>query len=114
MSQEKVAFQAQANKPVKALHGAPFTVSVNWGVDGTWRNTSDDFAKTTGITAYNVGKSSSPLFDYYLQITTNQDYDYFFTDASPDTYELNVVDVDDSHIIRYNSDSPTIKYITGK
>jgi len=114
MSQEKIALQAQANQPVKAFHGSPFNVSVNWGVDGQWHNTEDSFSRTTGITAYNVGNSSSPLFDYYVQITTNQDYDYFFTDASPDTYELNVVNPDDSHIVRFNSSAPTIKYITGK
>ena len=102
-------------KTVTAVsHGSPFNRSVDWPVDDKWHNTSDDFAAETGITSYIVGNSSNPIFDYYIQFITNQDYDYFFTDESPDTYENNVSDTSEDHITRYNSDKPTIKFVTGK
>ena len=97
-----------------ASHGPPFTENVNWPVDDTWHTTTSDFANTTGITTYIVGNSSSPFYDYYIQIATNQDYDYSFTDKSPDTYSLNVVDTSSDHIVRYNSSAPTIDYVSGK
>ena len=90
-----------------------FNIAVNWPVDDKWHNTTDDFANTTGITAYQVGNSSNIIYDYYIQITTNKSYDYFFTDASPDVYELNVNDTSSDHIVRYNSSAPTIINVTG-
>ena len=90
-----------------------FNEDVDWPVDNTWHNTSDAFSSTTGITSYIVGNSSSPIYDYYIQITTNKSYDYFFTDESPDVYELNVEDTSTQHIVRYNSSAPTITYVTG-
>lgn len=81
-------------------------------MDDTWHNTDSEFAKTTGILAYIVGHST--FFDWYIQISTNKRYDYYFTDESNDEYKLAVRDPTSTHIVRYDSSKPTIIRVAGK
>lgn len=90
-----------------------FSVAVNWPVDNTWHNTTEDFATLTGITSYIVGNSNSVVWNYYFQIRTKGEYFYFFTDKTHDVYRLEVFHPSSDHIVRYNSSSPTIINVAG-
>ncbi|ETS80702.1 hypothetical protein PFICI_08231 [Pestalotiopsis fici W106-1] len=90
----------------------PFVVEVDWPVDNEWHQTSQDFANETGITAYQVGTSYSPFYIYFVEIVTNEHYNYKFYDQTGESYDLDVF-VDGDHVIRYNSQQPTIGQISG-
>ena len=98
----------------RSSHGAPFSVDVNWPVDGRFKLADADLKARTGIESYEVGKSSSWIYDYYIEFFTRQDYDYHFKDETNDSYEVNVFEIDKTHIVRFNSKHPTIKTISGK
>lgn len=89
-----------------------FEVDVDWHVDGKWHQTGDGLNMKTGITSYDLGKSSSPFYDYYLEIHVRETYNYYFTDEEGDTYNLNTY-VAGLHIVRFNSNKPTIKRVKG-
>ena len=104
---------AAKTKVALAARGPPFSnVQVNWTV-GSSGATSQDIQDSTGITWYQLDHAHwwSP-FQYQLTIKCNGNYDYFFTDASPDTYELDVSDSSGSHEVQYRSDKPTIVSIS--
>jgi len=118
-SEKKREYEVGTKKSERAAapavtRGPPFTKGVNWPVDDKWHTPPQDFIDATGITTYKVGHSKNIIYDYYIEITTNQDYNYGFTDEESDTYHLNVVDIKDDHLVRYNSDKPTIIYVSGE
>jgi hypothetical protein len=89
-------------------------VQVNWTVQGdSWIDTPMDIRNTTAIWRYKLHKSSSPFFDYVLEISITDDhYCYYFGDESGDSYKLDTWVAGD-HLVRFNSGRPTIKLISG-
>lgn len=94
-----------------------FDVDVDWSnFDGLWRKPAAAITKATRITDYRVGKSSSILYSYYIEIYANGAASYNFFDKTGDSYWL-VVSVTGqpfAHVVRYNSDDPRIVRITGR
>ncbi|KAJ9654571.1 hypothetical protein H2198_006386 [Neophaeococcomyces mojaviensis] len=89
-----------------------FDANVNWPADGKYHATSDGINMETGITSYQIGKSSSPFYDYFLEIHVRETYNYHFTDQEGDTYNLNTF-VTGLHVVRFNSKKPTIVHVKG-
>lgn len=107
---DKIPAPDNEDAPLGDKHS--FNLDVDWPVDGKSHQTDQAFADKTGITSYVVGASSSPLYDYYVEITCNETYDYYFTDAEGTAYNMNVWSAG-SHIVRYNSEDGRIVHVSG-
>lgn len=96
----------------------PFTIAVDWPVVGTysstapWISTTDHVKKTAGITRYRLCKSTSVAFQYILEITNTESYNYRFRDESRDAYKIDTW-VRSDHWVKYNSNNPKIVAIMG-
>ena len=88
-------------------------VAVYWTV-GTSGAPSIDVQNKTAITWYKLDYAEwwSP-YKYKLSINTLDTYDYYFTDQSPDSYQLNVYQNAGTHEVEYRSDKPAIVSISG-
>ena len=93
---------------------ANFRVSVHWTVGAdSWIDTPMDIRNKTAIWRYKLHLSSSPFSKYVLEISITDDhYDYYFGDATGDSYSLNTWVAGD-HLVRYGSNDPTIVTISG-
>lgn len=76
-----------------------------------WRGEIPHCPRTKHSTKTSV-KSSSPFYDYYLEIHVNETYNYYFTDEEGDTCNINTFTLG-SHIVRFNSKKPTIVRVKG-
>ena len=94
-----------------------FGITVNWPVDtdsSDWVDTSDEVKKKAAITRYALYPIQNPVFyTYILCFTNTKNYDYFFSDETGDSYEVNTYESGD-HSVRFNSSKPTIVYIRGE
>ncbi|MCJ1282092.1 hypothetical protein MMC26_001415 [Xylographa opegraphella] len=88
-------------------------VAVYWTV-GSSGAPSVDVQNKTAITWYKLETAEwwSP-YQYKLTINCTDHYDYYFTDESPDSYELDVWQNSGSHEVEYRSSKPTIVKISG-
>ncbi|KAL9011250.1 MAG: hypothetical protein Q9180_009210 [Flavoplaca navasiana] len=91
-----------------------FGLVVNWPFDKNddWKSTRNDVQDTAAITRYSLYSSSSPIYDYVLEITNMVDYNYRFYDQTGDSYQINTYEEGD-HLVRYNSEKPKVVFITG-
>ncbi|KAL8877709.1 MAG: hypothetical protein Q9198_004322, partial [Flavoplaca austrocitrina] len=91
-----------------------FGLVVNWPFDKNddWKSTRNDVQDTAAITRYSFYSSSSPIYDYVLEITNTVDYNYRFYDQTGDSYQINTYEEGD-HLVRYNSEKPNVVFITG-
>ncbi|KAG8700096.1 hypothetical protein FRC08_004927 [Ceratobasidium sp. 394] len=100
----------------EAVRGLPpFSQPVDWpvGQEGEWVATTPDVEATTAISRYNLyANSGGGEYAYTLWFTNNAHYDYWFKDASGDSYQVNTF-VDGDHWVEYNSPNPTILLVTG-
>lgn len=77
----------------------------------TWKNTSPDFARITGIKSYSVNKYGG-IYSYIINFKNTEHYDYTFFDETGDSYTCNTFR-NGEHFVRYNSLKPRIVYIKG-
>jgi len=93
---------------------ANFRVSVNWTVGAdAWIDTPLEIRNKTAIWRYKLHLSSNPFHKYVLEISITDDhYDYYFGDATGDSYSLSTWVAGD-HFVRYSSSNPTIVTISG-
>lgn len=113
--------QETENKSAEENGGAKKSSShnqrgVNWKPvknSTKWIVQSNEFTSETAITRYNLDNRTSSIkaFRYKLWITNLRNFDYFFTDESGDTYNINTFRTGD-HFVEYNSDKATIKLIS--
>jgi hypothetical protein len=90
-----------------------FGISVIWPVEGKWVTTPLDFVNSTGIGRYKLLYYDGTIYDYRLEFSTSQTYNYHFHDETGDSYKCNVYEPG-YHYVDYNSKKPTIIYITGE
>ncbi|GJE85920.1 hypothetical protein PsYK624_020000 [Phanerochaete sordida] len=106
--------------PVKAAndvgephsHGPDFGMTVLWSVANTWIDLPRDQMVKSGIERYNLSTQSGSFYDYRLTFANNQTYDFHFWDETGDSYRVNTFSIGE-HYVRFNSDKPTIVYVTG-
>ena len=98
----------------KGLEKSQFGLQVNWPVaNKDWKDGNAEVKQLAAISRYRVSNSSAPFFDYFIEITNTETYNYTFYDQSGDHYDVNTLDRSD-HVVRYNSPKPTILFVTGK
>ena len=95
-----------------------FDMAVHWPADNVvnWPNKNDDFYKKTGIHMYFIKKDEyNPFYTYAVEFKADWPYTYTFYDESGDSYSCSIalVGFNPEHIVRYNSDRPTIVRVTG-
>jgi hypothetical protein len=90
-----------------------FGISVNWPVMGSdsWISTNEAVSSRAKITQYAL-YAYDGTWKYKLWFTNTEHYNYFFYDETGDYYQVNTFR-NGNHYVRYNSESPTIVYITG-
>lgn len=92
-----------------------FGISVNWPVEyNAWKSPTDDQTKVSAITGYCLETTGTLLepYKYILHFINTEHYDYKFTDESNDVYEVDTWS-NGNHYVQYNSDQPTIIYVSG-
>lgn len=88
-------------------------VSVYWTA-GSSGAPSDDVRNKTAITWYKLDKAPwYSIYTWQLTINCNDSYNYYFTDGTGDTYNLNVFFTSTTHEVEFNSSDPTIISISG-
>jgi|GEM_PF-4730510 len=97
---------------VNELAKADFGIAVNWPITNGWMQATNNVANIASITRYNLSPNPNSYYAYILYFTNTQHYDYYFHDETGDSYEVNTY-VNSDHYVRYNSDKPTISYISG-
>ncbi|CAE6515396.1 unnamed protein product [Rhizoctonia solani] len=89
----------------------PFKIDVNWpvGKEGVWVETTTEVKQTAGIKQYMLyhtfGKEN-----YRLRFTNTAHYNYYFQDATADTYNVDCY-LNGNHYVDYQSENPTILHI---
>ena len=92
---------------------SPFGTCVVWTLgDDSWKSTSSDFQATTGLSRWSLHHSSHPLYDFVLEFTNTQPYNYYFYDQEGDSYQVNTYKMTD-HLVRYNSNKPNLAFAKG-
>ena len=90
-----------------------FGIAVNWPVGSKeWKDPGQEVKGKAGISRFAIHDSSHPLFDYVVEFTNTENYNFFFYDETGDHYQVNTHKGGD-HLVRYNSQKPTVKFITG-
>ena len=90
-----------------------FGIVVDWPLGSNeWKETTPEVRSLAGISRYKFHSSSHPLYDYVLEITNTENYNYFFYDKTGDYYKINTYSNND-HLVRFSSHSSTISFITG-
>ncbi|PUU78394.1 hypothetical protein B9Z19DRAFT_1065075 [Tuber borchii] len=101
--------EAKSETPAE---GEDFGITVDWPVGGGWTQTTEDVKTTAAITQYNLAEVDGDTFKYTLEFSNTDTYDYKFFDQTGDSYEVNTWQ-NRTHYVKYNSDKPTIVYISG-
>jgi len=99
-------------KSEKPAEGEDFGITVNWPVGGGWTQTTEDVKTTAAITQYNIAEVDGDTYKYTLEFTNTDTYDYKFFDQTGDSYGVNTWQ-NRTHYVKYNSEKPTIVYISG-
>lgn len=101
----------KSNPPVKGK--TDFGIPVNWPVGSdVWSPTTTDIRNVSGISEYKLYKQGPGFYDYRLEIQNTQTYNYHFYDETGDSYQINTYRRG-IHYVRYDSDHPTVVFITG-
>ncbi|OTG79205.1 hypothetical protein [Acinetobacter sp. ANC 4648] len=85
--------------------------TVSWPVvsgSNTFIDCDSDTVVATHVEKYLLNKDGNLWYTYKLTVKVNKSGDYYFTDASNDTYKLSVSFESSKHSLSYNSDNPTI------
>lgn len=95
------------------LDADSFDADVDWPVSDKdkWKVQKSSFLNKTAISRYKL-ENRTFIYSYQLNITCQEHYDYYFTDASGDIYNIDAF-ANGNHYVNYNSDEPTIKHIKG-
>ena len=89
-----------------------FGICLNWIVgDCGWKQTAGNVQATASITSYALCPNTG-AWKYILYFVNTQHYNYYFYDQTGDYYQVNTFR-NGSHYVRYNSDKPTIVFVTG-
>lgn len=93
----------------------PFSLTVNWlPGDRTWKYLSETDASRSGITRYRLYQAEAGAdFDYELDFSNTDDYDYWFWDRAGDGHEANTRRTGDQKYGLVSRD-PVIVLIEGK
>jgi hypothetical protein len=95
------------------LGKSAFGIAADWPVgDSSWKYTDPSFRSVTAITRYAL-YAYEGAYKYILYFSNTEHYDYFFHDQTGDSYEVNTYRSGD-HFVAYDSDKPTIAYISGR
>ncbi|KAL8960799.1 MAG: hypothetical protein Q9183_005404, partial [Haloplaca sp. 2 TL-2023] len=90
-----------------------FGTCVDWPLGNSdWKSTSDELMAKTAITRYALHHSRHPLYDFVLEFTNTENYNYYFYDTTGDSYQVNTGSKGD-HLVRFNSKQSTIRFVTG-
>jgi len=113
VGREKTESVTEEKTEAAATSLKDFGIVVNWPVgDGSWKDTTGEVKKVTGITRYRLWAVESFPFRYELGFTDTMRYNYSFSDEAGNVYQVNTWTTGD-HFIRYNSEKPTIVFISG-
>ena len=88
----------------------PFSRDVTWSA-GSFGSTTGDIEWQTGITYYHI-ETGGFFYKYRLNFTTQQPFNYAFTDESNDVYHVNCYQAG-NHYVDYNSSHPNITHVSG-
>ncbi|KAL8868253.1 MAG: hypothetical protein Q9174_005109, partial [Haloplaca sp. 1 TL-2023] len=67
-----------------------FGINVDWPLGNSdWKSLSDELKTKTAITRYALHHSSHPNFDFVLEFTNTENYNYHFYDTTGDSYGVN-------------------------
>ncbi|SES87850.1 hypothetical protein [Stigmatella erecta] len=90
-----------------------FGIGVNWPVgDSSWKPTDTNTNNTAAISRYSLYEQDGSTYKYILYFSNSEHYDYYFYDQTGDSYRVNTF-VNRDHYVRYNSNAPSIVFITG-
>src|SRR4051794_7196849 len=110
---------ANGGRPGQEVKKTDFGIACNWPVgDNSWITTDADFHTTSAISRYKLHSNDAAAredvggYAYRLEFSNEEHYDYHFYDQEGDSYRCNTFSNTD-HFVRYNSDRPTIAYVTG-
>ena len=100
-----------------AASGVKFNLPVDWpakenDVAGQWKNTPADFANVSRITRYNLYFNDGGFWDWRLDFTNEDTYDYYFRDEEGDVYTVRTWSKGD-HYVRFDSKKPKIVNVSG-
>jgi hypothetical protein len=106
--------ERQAAEPAAKI---PFDIRVYWPYSTTdqWVTPQPELVTTAAITRYKLHEDTDTLkiFQWELQFTNTENYDYYFYDRTGDRYNVNTFRSGD-HIIEFNSENPNIVRIVGR
>ncbi len=90
-----------------------FGIGVVWNVEGSsWINTSPQVRDKVAIKRYALGDDSNSIYRYILYFENTEHYSYYFSDETGDRYNVNTYR-NGTHTLRFNSDAPSILFISG-
>jgi hypothetical protein len=90
-----------------------FGISVVWPVlSNHWNYQPSSVSNISAITRYALYRNSGDIYEYRIEFTNTEHYDYHFYDETGDSYRCNTFRNGD-HFIDYDSDKPAILYIRG-
>lgn len=106
--------EASYEEDAPSASGPSFnSVAVNWAV-GTEGAPSQDVQEQTSISYYSLKKGPwYSIYNYELTVVAQDTYHFQFVDQEFDTYALRTYQNSGSHIIEFNSNSPTIVQLSG-
>lgn len=112
VGREKTESVTEEGAEAAATSLKDFGIVVNWPVgDRSWKDTTEEVKKVTGITRYRLWAVGSFPSRYELDFTNTILYSYTFTDETGDRYQFNTWTTG-NHSAQYNSEKPTIVFIS--
>ncbi|PUU78396.1 hypothetical protein B9Z19DRAFT_1126820 [Tuber borchii] len=113
VGREKTESVTEDKTEVAAMSLKGFGIVVNWPVgDSSWKDTTDEVKEVAGITRYRLWAPESFPSIYEFGFTNTINYNFSFTDETGDSYGVNTWTTGD-HSVKYNSEKPTIVFISG-
>lgn len=110
---KKTCYSMESHSELVATAKKAFGIVVDWPLGSNeWKETTPEVRSVAGISRYKLHSSSHPLFDFVLEFTNTESYNYNFLDKTGDSYSVNTYEGED-HLVRFSSRSSTISFITG-
>ena len=111
-SKNGVSYETGREKSEVAVQDKkPFGVAVNWPVENKWKDLTPELAAITGIKQYALFDNRG-FYKFRLEFINTETYSYHFSDDTGDSYGVNTF-YTGSYYVKYNSDNPTIKWVSG-
>ena len=112
VGREKIESVTEEKAEAAAKSLKDFGIVVNWPVgDRSWKDTTDEVKKVTGITRYRLWAVESFPSRYELDFTNTIPYSFSFSDETGDRYQVNTWTAG-NHSVQYSSEKPTIVFIS--